>query len=238
MLTPYYIYRHIRPDKDEVFYIGKGTNRRNQYQYERAYAKENRNRIWNAIVALCNGAYTVEIFMEFDDPDICVAKEKELIALYGRKDTRSGTLCNMTDGGDGSWGHIVSEKEKARRALVRGDKHPNFGKKLSPETCVKKSQSIMGEKHFLFGKKITDEWRENIRKAKLGERNPMHGKTGQLHHMAIKIIDISTGNTYYGAKEAAHAAGVSVSIMYQYLDGTRPNKTSMVREDCYAPTVS
>jgi hypothetical protein len=37
-------------------------------------------------------------------------KEKEFIQLYGRKDLGLGELVNMTDGGDGTIGRILSEE--------------------------------------------------------------------------------------------------------------------------------
>ena len=168
MLKPYYIYRHVRPDTNQVFFLGKGTNRRNVYSYERANDQASRNTYWNNIVNKCGGSYEVEIVMEFDAPEVCVAKEKEFIALYGRANLGKGTLCNLTDGGDGSWGHIVSEKERQRRSQVRGPKHPNWGKNLSEETCQRKSMAISGEKHHLFVTTLYEEWKNHIAAANIG----------------------------------------------------------------------
>ncbi len=42
-LNNYYIYFHINPLKNEIFYVGKGKG-------NRAYDKNNRNRFWKNIV--------------------------------------------------------------------------------------------------------------------------------------------------------------------------------------------
>lgn len=39
-----YVYRHIRLDKNEVFYVGIGSD--NKGKYLRAHGKEKRNKYW------------------------------------------------------------------------------------------------------------------------------------------------------------------------------------------------
>ena len=87
------VYRHIRLDKNEPFYIGIGKDEK------RAYDKTNsRNFIWKGIIK--KSEYRVEIL--FEDLSIKDAKNKEieLIALYGKKINKTGTLANLSDGGD------------------------------------------------------------------------------------------------------------------------------------------
>lgn len=43
----FYLYRHIRHDKNEPFYIGIGRTR----NYERAFRKTSRNKFWKNIVS-------------------------------------------------------------------------------------------------------------------------------------------------------------------------------------------
>lgn len=85
-----FVYRHIRLDKNEPFYIGISKD-----QY-RPYATKNRSKYWARIVNKSD--YRVEIL--FDDLTYEQAKEKEIefISLYGRKDLNNGCLVNMTDG--------------------------------------------------------------------------------------------------------------------------------------------
>lgn len=230
MLTTFYIYRHIRPDTNQVFYIGKGKNVGNRL-FERSRSALRRNRYWQNVVAKNGGKYEIEILLEFDNELDCDAKEKELIALYGRSDLGKGTLTNLTDGGDGSTNIIATDATRAKlRAALSGSKHPNWGKKLSAETCRKKSEALMGEKHHLYGKNLTEEWKDNIRKSKVGKDNPMYGKTGALSHRSKKVLNTKTGEVYASTAIAAEAAGMKVGRLYSILDGhIKVNRTDLVR---------
>ncbi len=72
-----YVYRHIRLDKNEPFYIGIGSC------LNRCYIKTRRNKHWHSITDKTD--YRVDII--FDDLSLEDAKEKEkeLIYLYGKK---------------------------------------------------------------------------------------------------------------------------------------------------------
>jgi hypothetical protein len=225
----YYIYRHIRTDKNEVFYIGMGSKGEDEMRYDRSREKYNRNPYWKNIVDKCEGKYGIEIMMEFDSESECLRKEVELIAFYGRKDNQKGTLTNLTDGGEGAKGAKLSDAQKVKLSeRMKGEKHPNFGKKLTEETCKRKSDAIKGEKHFLFGKKLTEEWKENIRQTKYGSDNPMYKRTGELHPFAKQILNLENGILYYGIREAAEAHNINPKTLYQYIDGTRKNRTMLV----------
>lgn len=105
MENSYYLYRHIRPDKNKPFYIGIGTKgykkpRKVQTEYLRAYTTIRRNNIWNKIVKLNDGNYIVDIMLESNDYDFIKSKEVEFIKLYGRINVGNGILSNLTDGGE------------------------------------------------------------------------------------------------------------------------------------------
>ena len=53
-----YVYRHIRLDKNQPFYIGVGKN---DNDLKRAFSKYNRNIIWKEIIEETN--YKVEILL-------------------------------------------------------------------------------------------------------------------------------------------------------------------------------
>ncbi len=98
----YYLYRHIRMDTNQVFYIGVGSKSRGStfiQKYIRAYCRYDRRAIWKRIVA--KSEYEVEIVMESNNRQYILEKEKEFIKLYGRIDLKTGTLANLTDGGEG-----------------------------------------------------------------------------------------------------------------------------------------
>ena len=103
-----YVYRHIRLDKNEPFYIGIGSDDK----YYRANKKSQRNIYWNRIVAKTD--YEVEIVLDDLTWKQACEKEREFISLYGRKNTKTGILCNMTDGGEGTLGTITSNETKKK----------------------------------------------------------------------------------------------------------------------------
>lgn len=98
----YYLYRHIRVDKNTVFYVGMGTRSNSDIKkgtYNRAGTKNGRNIFWRQIVSVTD--YISEIILESNDRDFIFKKEIEFIKLYGRKDLKEGHLSNLNDGGYG-----------------------------------------------------------------------------------------------------------------------------------------
>ena len=101
-----YIYRHIRKDTSEVFYIGIAT------QKNRASSKHGRSKFWKRVVDKTD--FEVEIILDDLTWEEVCEKEKEFIKLYGRKDLGLGTLVNMTDGGDGTINKIFTEEYRSK----------------------------------------------------------------------------------------------------------------------------
>jgi hypothetical protein len=142
MENDWYLYAHKRFDKNEIFYIGIGKKK----NYGRAYEfnEQKRNNIWNKIFNKTN----IEVLILFDNisKEIAAEKEKELIKLYGRMDLNEGSLCNMTDGGDGILNCKRSDITKSKLSLQKiGDKNPMYGKKQSDETKNKRNKSLTGQ---------------------------------------------------------------------------------------------
>jgi hypothetical protein len=100
----HYLYRHIRLDTNQVFYIGVGTKtRQNTFltiksEFYRAYDFKKRNIVWKRIAAKTE--IKVEIVFESDDLVFIQQKEKEFICLYGRIINNTGSLANLAEGGD------------------------------------------------------------------------------------------------------------------------------------------
>jgi hypothetical protein len=116
------VYRHIRLDKNEPFYIGIGEKE------NRAYKKNGRSLYWNRIVK--KYGYKVEILFDDLTWEEAQEKEKEFISLYGRRDLETGILVNLTDGGENP-------------PKMFGNKF-NLGRKASLETRKKRSESLKG----------------------------------------------------------------------------------------------
>jgi hypothetical protein len=114
-----YLYRHIRLDKNEPFYIGIGTSN----EYKRAYNFHNRSNHWKNVTHKTQ--YEVEIVLDNLTWEEACIKEIEFIKLYGRKDLNMGSLVNLTDGGEGFLGykHTQNAKDIISQKLLGKSKH-------------------------------------------------------------------------------------------------------------------
>jgi hypothetical protein len=173
----YYIYRHIRLDTNQPFYIGKGHK-------DRAYSTRNRNPHWHNIVKL--HGYEVEIILENLTEDQALNKEVEFIKLYRDFGCK---LANLTNGGEGQTGlrHTEQTKQKLSQA-GKGRSPPNKGKKASPEQVEANRQRTLayfanGGIHPMQGRKQSPESIERMRKSKLGKPSPDKGKKHSLERI-------------------------------------------------------
>jgi len=118
-----YVYKHIRLDTNEVFYVGIGT----QDKYKRAFSKKSRNVFWKNITSKTE--YLVEIISDNITWEEACIKEKQLILELGRRDLKLGTLVNMTDGGDGT----INVKHSRQWYEKQKENNLKKGKPLSKE---------------------------------------------------------------------------------------------------------
>jgi hypothetical protein len=193
-----YVYRHIRLDKNEPFYIGISSSN-NNYSYTRANSKEQRNEIWGRIVAKTD--YIVEILLDGISYEDAKIKEKEFIKLYGRIDNKTGTLSNLTDGGDGTLGMPS----------------PSKGKKLSASHIEKVRQKKLGANNPNYGKVFSQEYRDKLSKAnRLGK-----------HNLAKKVYSTETNQIWDCIKSCAIDLGYNYSTLRAYLNGQKKNKSKI-----------
>jgi hypothetical protein len=137
-----YLYRHIRLDKNQPFYIGIGSNN----NYDRAYNKHHRNQYWKRIINKTK--YKVDILFDNISWEEACEKEKEFISLYGRVDIGTGILCNMTNGGEGTNGSKRNIESIIRiKKSKSGINNPMYGKKISDIHRKRLSESRIGGKH-------------------------------------------------------------------------------------------
>jgi group I intron endonuclease len=219
----YYIYVHRRPDTNEVFYVGKGSWSKKK-AWNRSKSPENRNPIWNRIVEKNSGVFHVEVVACFFNEDDAFTLERDLIAWFGRKNTVcGGCLANLTDGGEGTVGRIVSIESIAKRKNTmqgrptrKGVDSPMFGKKMTDEAKAKISAANVGEKNRMFGRKHTDESR-----AKMSSRLML------ARPRAKAVIDELTGAKYPSSREAARQLGIASATLRAWLSGRSKNTSTL-----------
>lgn len=127
-MSDFYVYTYLRED-GSVYYVGKGSGRRAYSKTRNCHLPTDRTRIHT---------------FPMTDEETAFAYERYLIDFYGRKDIGTGILRNMTDGGDGSSGHVVSEtnRQKLRERML--GKRYALGIKYSPESNALKSKALKG----------------------------------------------------------------------------------------------
>jgi hypothetical protein len=117
-----YLYRDPRPDKKLApIYVGKGQGARAQ-QHLRDQARG--NPLLRRILAKCktlNLEPIIEIVERFASENDAFELEIALIAKYGRRDLCIGTLCNLTDGGEGPSGAVNLEQWNAKATAAKAN---------------------------------------------------------------------------------------------------------------------
>jgi hypothetical protein len=119
-----YVYVHKRLDKNCIFYVGIGSSS----NHKRAYQTDKRNDYWTRIYNLTD--IEVEVLFEGLTWEVANYYEKYLIATYGRVNKGTGTLVNMTDGGDGVRGWVITEDGRKRMSNAKKGFRPTEESKL------------------------------------------------------------------------------------------------------------
>lgn len=162
----FYVYFHITADTKEVFYVGKGSG-------YRAKRIKGRNKLWNNIVQ--KHGYEIEYPHNNISEEEAFELEIFYIKTFGRRDINLGTLANLTDGGEGASGHILSQEHKNKiseklKGRIFSEEHikrnidSKKGKPRSIETCEKL-------RLYRKGKKSSDETKIKISKAGIGRKH-------------------------------------------------------------------
>jgi len=214
----YVLYRHIRPDKDEVFYVGIGQLKR-AYQFYKG-----RNKHWKNIFNINNKNIEIEILLEELTWEQACVKEIEFIQLYGRRDLGLGTLCNMTNGGEGAVGRKKSlETIQKFKQTMSKQPHPMKDKTHTPEARQKISESSRRPMHENTRKKLLE---VNLTRTRTEKELKCLDRTGCVPTNAIKIINIETGRIFNSLREAAVEFGKHQQILKKYIENTEiENKT-------------
>ena len=159
MCQDYYVYIHYKKSNGEPFYVGKGIKNRDT-------TLVGRNDFWHHVVNKHD--YVVERVANNLTETEALKFEQVLIKSLGRRDLKTGSLVNLTDGGEGT--SNPSEKTRALRiAALKGNKH-SLGRVL-PE-WERKARSVSN-----LGKKRDATTRANLAKSKTGSQNPNFNPT-------------------------------------------------------------
>lgn len=128
-MNDFYVYAWLMPC-GTPFYIGKGRKGRDR-------ALKVTNQIFMRIVDKIRRAGKEPVIfrvLEGLDENGAFELERALIKSYGRRNNKTGILANMTDGGEGSSGHVKAPDVVARIAAAK------IGVKLPPASDERKAK--------------------------------------------------------------------------------------------------
>ena len=168
----FYTYAYLREDRTP-YYIGKGQGNRAYREGGRRGAQTPKDK--SRIILLKKEITEEEAFKH----------EIYMIAVLGRKDLGTGILRNLTDGGEGSSGCVVTGETKKKlskaalgRKLPEGIKEKiskaTKGRKRSLETRGRISavaKQRLGEKNSFFGKVHSDITKKRISDKNIGRNH-------------------------------------------------------------------
>jgi hypothetical protein len=135
MNNTYYVYTYFDPRDASPIYVGLGRGKRAFKHWKKG---ANNQFFQNVLDKIRLVGLTPRI--EFVAIDLSKEEAKtleiQLIKLYGRRDLDSGTLCNLTDGGDGvknykMHGYHKEALEKGRQKYWESTDRIEHGRKIS-----------------------------------------------------------------------------------------------------------
>jgi len=219
MENNWYLYRHLKPC-GEVFYIGIGKTK----NFKRAFEKQHRSNWWTSVTKKYPN-YEVQVLSSNLHKEEAIELEQILISWYKRKDCCGGTLVNMTDGGEGTYGHICTDEtrkklsESIKKVIRTKEWNDNISKgkqNISEETKKRIGEKSKGRKANL-GNRHSKET-----KAKIGEKNK-----GRIPSNRRPIIDIVTKIVYPCKRIAAEALGIKERTLKAKLLNHITNNTTL-----------
>jgi hypothetical protein len=224
------VYRHIRNDNNSVFYVGMGTE-------TRPYAKSKRSDYWTNIVN--KYGYIVEILsknLSFED---AIDLEMLLIEEYGRLDLKTGILCNLTSGGEGTKNVTESVRKKISESR-KGVRNLPLDYVRTKEHCEKLSLAKKGKESTFKGKKHTEETKAIIKEkralqifTKETRLKKSESVSGGKNPFANKILDLKTNKIYETMKIAAEELNIKYTTLSAMLNGHCKNNTNLVKYKNY-----
>lgn len=128
-MKKYYIYAHIRKDKNTIFYIGKGSG-------NRSYFKSNRSLFWKRVT----DKYGYEVVILLDNLTEEKAYEAEILFIAAEK-LKGNCEANFTNGGDGVrvdkrwWNDKIANSQRGKKR-ARGKENKNYKDIITGEGLI------------------------------------------------------------------------------------------------------
>lgn len=207
----YYVYEHIRLDKMEPFYIGKGKGERVYDLYRNDHHDAITDKYGHAVVIIADNLTEEEAYwLERDTIEDYVFNLGYGIDIEGHKDYDHELphLTNMNWGGRGVTSGMHHSEETKRKIGEKNSealKGKNKGKKHSEEHNKKISEALKGEIPWNKGKKLSEEHKKNMSKSLKGKIPWIKGKKMSeetKRKLNKKVVCIITGEIFNSIKEA------------------------------------
>jgi hypothetical protein len=148
-LRNFYVYCLVDPNTNNPFYVGKGKLYRfSSHVRESLLGKiphNNRNLYYKILKTLRSCNYIKVVVLENDLIELdSIQIEKSYIKIFGRRDIKTGILTNMTDGGEGMSGRIITDvyREKMSKSCT-GNKNGMYGKTHHVDSKLLISESMI-----------------------------------------------------------------------------------------------
>lgn len=251
----YFVYRLIDPFANEVFYVGKGSGDRIQTHLSAAkrgasgYLYNKIRKIWNS-----GGQPEIERIWECDDEAEALQKEIEFIAIYGRRVNKSGSLCNVTIGGEGCTldGDALAARNAAIAEGLKGRKLPidSIEKIARTKRRQYASNSELYEKTVELlsaaRKNVNEDkrivavsraaknriWSEESRKKLSESRKGIRYGVDVIERMRQSkmkaVICHNTGKVFQNSREAAKENGVGHKSVWRVCNGKYPSVKGLI----------
>ena len=132
-----YVYRDPRPNKDkQPVYVGKGSGDRAWLHWSEGNKTNKIFSNWLYKIRNIGLEPIIDIAFRCATEEEALFKEIELIRLYGRKDKKTGSLCNMTSGGKGVRDAHYTAKKRANlsAASLKRWQDPEYRAKTTAAT--------------------------------------------------------------------------------------------------------
>ena len=194
----FYVYVYLDPRKYGVFnygdysftnepiYIGKGV--RNRINQHLSTVNEGKTSLfYNKLRKILKEGFEPIKFKVIENltEEESLLFEKKLIGLIGRIDIETGSLCNMTEGGEVGFKRTEESKKKLSESK-RGEKNPMFGK-----TTSQKQKDAVNEARKLGKIKLTESGRNRI----IESSRKRKGKKNNVIRCDTKIYFLRSPNS-------------------------------------------